>query len=64
MSEDSDTEPFPFPPQQIAFVHDKKEMTITLPGNLLFKVPNEVGAEGIEFLCTDGDITFKGISLA
>ncbi|XP_066490129.1 galectin-1 [Tiliqua scincoides] len=58
---------FPFQegsPTEVAFVHDKKETTITLPGNITFKVPNETGFEGIDFVCTDGDIAFKGLTLA
>ncbi|KAJ6658995.1 hypothetical protein lerEdw1_019632 [Lerista edwardsae] len=58
---------FPFQegsPAEVSFVHDKKDVTITLPGNLMFKVPNEPGFEGIQYICTDGDFTFKGLSLA
>ncbi|XP_060101473.1 galectin-1 [Heteronotia binoei] len=48
---------------EIIFSHNKNEMTITLPGNSEFKVPNTSGQEGIEYICVDGDIVFKGISL-
>ncbi|XP_070610917.1 galectin-1 [Erythrolamprus reginae] len=49
---------------ELTFALDKKEMTITLPGNHQFKYPNEVGTDIIEFICTEGDMNFKGISLA
>ncbi|XP_063164490.1 galectin-1 [Candoia aspera] len=49
---------------EVIFTHDKKEVTVTLPGNHQFKFPNENGLEIIEFICTEGDLNFKGISLA
>ncbi|XP_015261462.1 PREDICTED: galectin-1 [Gekko japonicus] len=48
---------------EIIFSHDKKELTVTLPDNTQFKFPNSSGHEGIEYICVDGDIAFKGISL-
>ncbi|XP_042325104.1 galectin-1 [Sceloporus undulatus] len=49
---------------EVFFAHDKNEVTITLPGNHQFKVPNASGSEGIEFACVEGDIAFKGLSIA
>nr|XP_056703147.1 galectin-1-like [Euleptes europaea] len=57
---------FPFQEGSVAeiiFSHDKNEVTVTLPGNQQFKVPNSSGHEGIEYICVDGDIVFKGVSL-
>ncbi|KAL8221946.1 UNVERIFIED_CONTAM: hypothetical protein K2H54_074684 [Gekko kuhli] len=48
---------------EIIFSHDKKEFTVTLPDNIQFKFPNNSGHEGIEYICVDGDIAFKCISL-
>ncbi|XP_054845020.1 galectin-1 [Eublepharis macularius] len=48
---------------EIIFAHDKNEVTITLPGNHQFKIPNSSGQEGIEYICVTGDVAFKGISL-
>ncbi|XP_058045897.1 galectin-1 [Ahaetulla prasina] len=48
---------------ELSFIHDKKEVTITLPGNYQFKFPNETGLETIEFICTEGELNFKTISL-
>ncbi|XP_077195587.1 galectin-1 [Paroedura picta] len=48
---------------EIIFSHDKNEVTVTLPGNVQFKIPNSKGDEGIEYICVDGDIAFRGISL-
>ncbi|XP_003220996.1 galectin-1 [Anolis carolinensis] len=58
---------FPFQegsPAELFFTHDKKEVTITLPGNHQFKFPNALAAEGIEFICVEGDIDVTGISFA
>ncbi|XP_044297243.1 galectin-1-like [Varanus komodoensis] len=49
---------------EVFFTHDKKEVTITLPGNYQFKIPNDPAFEGIEFACVEGDFIFKGFSLA
>ncbi|XP_013917006.1 PREDICTED: galectin-1 [Thamnophis sirtalis] len=57
---------FPFQeggPTELSFIHDKKEVTITLPGNHQFKFPNETGLETITFICTDGELKFKSVSL-
>ncbi|XP_020643411.2 galectin-1 [Pogona vitticeps] len=48
---------------EVFFTHDKNELTVTLPGNHQFKVPNSAALEGIEYACVEGDINFKGISL-
>ncbi|XP_053111910.1 galectin-1 [Hemicordylus capensis] len=49
---------------EVLFSHDKSEVTVTLPGHHQFKLPNAAGFEGIEYICLEGDIAFKGISLA
>ncbi|KAJ7330114.1 hypothetical protein JRQ81_016288 [Phrynocephalus forsythii] len=49
---------------EVFFTHDKNEVTITLPGNHQFKVPNSAASEGIEYACVEGDFILKGISLA
>uniref|UniRef100_A0A098M000 Galectin n=1 Tax=Hypsiglena sp. JMG-2014 TaxID=1550645 RepID=A0A098M000_9SAUR len=49
---------------ELSFLHDKKEVTITLPGNHQFKFPNDAGLETIEFICTEGEMNFKSISLS
>ncbi|XP_048358436.1 galectin-1 [Sphaerodactylus townsendi] len=57
---------FPFQEGSVAeiiFSHDKNEVTVTLPGNHQFKFPNSAGHEGIEYICVDGDIGFRGITL-
>ncbi|XP_060632993.2 galectin-1 [Anolis sagrei] len=58
---------FPFQegsPTEVFFTHDKKEVTITLPGNHQFKFPNALAAEGIEFICVEGDFDVTGVSFA
>ncbi|XP_033018887.1 galectin-1 [Lacerta agilis] len=49
---------------EVLFTHDKNELTVTLPGNHQFKVPNGAHLEGIEYVCVEGDFNFKGISLS
>uniref|UniRef100_A0A8D0CAA3 Galectin n=1 Tax=Salvator merianae TaxID=96440 RepID=A0A8D0CAA3_SALMN len=49
---------------EVSFSHDKKEFTITLPGNYQFKFPYTLGADTIEYLCVEGDFVFKGVSLS
>ncbi|XP_007423282.1 galectin-1 [Python bivittatus] len=48
---------------EVLFTHDKKEVIITLPGNHQVKFPNETGLENIEFVCIDGDLNFRSLSL-
>ncbi|KAG8138172.1 hypothetical protein E2320_004092 [Naja naja] len=48
---------------EVVFTHDKKEMNITLPGGHQFKFPNETGLENIEFICTEGGLNFRSLSL-
>uniref|UniRef100_A0A1W7RH83 Galectin n=1 Tax=Agkistrodon contortrix contortrix TaxID=8713 RepID=A0A1W7RH83_AGKCO len=57
---------FPFKegsPTEILFTHDKKEVTITLSDNHQIKFPNDSGLETIDFICTEGDLCFKILSL-
>lgn len=48
---------------QILFTNDKKEVTITLPGNHQIKFPNDSGLETIDYICTEGELCFKVLSL-
>ncbi|KAL7982392.1 hypothetical protein Chor_009990 [Crotalus horridus] len=48
---------------RILFTHDKKEVTITLSDNHQIKFPNDSGLETIDFICTEGDLCFKILSL-
>ncbi|XP_026550698.1 galectin-1-like [Notechis scutatus] len=48
---------------EVVFTNDKKEVNITLPGGHQFKFPNETGLETIEFICTEGGLNFRSLSL-
>lgn len=53
----------PFSTPQVCISFDETELTIKLPDGYLFKFPNRLNLEAINYLAADGDMKIKCLAL-
>uniref|UniRef100_A0A8D0H0T9 Galectin n=1 Tax=Sphenodon punctatus TaxID=8508 RepID=A0A8D0H0T9_SPHPU len=47
---------------EVFFTHNKDAVTVTLPGNHHFKVPNALALPSIDYMAAEGDFKIKSVN--